>query len=110
MSTARPSSTGGLGGGWTQTSRTVTAGGSSSHPPGSPCSIIFGTGVTPSTPGTAQFLHLVVSDIQAARNELIGNGVDASEVFHDAGGGYNRFDADVRRAGPIRNGAATGRS
>jgi catechol 2,3-dioxygenase-like lactoylglutathione lyase family enzyme len=69
-------------------------------PPGSPCSIIFGTGVTPSPPGTAQFLHLIVSDIEAAREELVGNGVDASEVFHDARGGYNRFDPAVRASGP----------
>jgi catechol 2,3-dioxygenase-like lactoylglutathione lyase family enzyme len=69
-------------------------------PPGSPCSIIFGTGVTPSPPGTARFLHLVVSDIEAARDELIRNGVDASEVFHDAGGGYNRFDPRARASGP----------
>ena len=69
-------------------------------PPGSPSSIIFGTGVTPSAPGTAQFLHLVVSDIEAARQELVGRGVDASEVFHDAGGGYNRFDPNVRASGP----------
>jgi catechol 2,3-dioxygenase-like lactoylglutathione lyase family enzyme len=69
-------------------------------PPGSSCSIIFGTGVTPSAPGTAQFLFLVVSDIEAAREELIGKGVDASEVFHDAGGGYNFFNPDVRASGP----------
>ena len=69
-------------------------------PPGSPCSIIFGTGVTPSAPGTARFLHLVVSDIEAARDELIRKDVDASEVFHDAGGGYNRFDPDARASGP----------
>ncbi len=69
-------------------------------PPGSPCSIIFGTGVSPSAPGTAQFLFLVVSDIEAAREELIGKGVDASEVFHDAGGGYNFFDPDARASGP----------
>jgi catechol 2,3-dioxygenase-like lactoylglutathione lyase family enzyme len=69
-------------------------------PPGSPCSIIFGTGITPSAPGTAKFLHLIVSDIEAARAELIGKGVDASEVFHDAGGGYNRFDRDARASGP----------
>jgi len=68
-------------------------------PSGSPCSIIFGTGSTPSAPGTAQFLHLVVSDIEAARNQLIRHGVDASEIFHDAGGGYNRFDPDVRASG-----------
>ena len=64
-------------------------------PPGSRCSIIFGTGITPAAPGSAQFLHLVVSDIEAAREELVRNGVDASEVFHDAGGGYNRFDPAV---------------
>ena len=69
-------------------------------PPGSPCSIIFGTGVSPSAPGTAQYLFLVVSDIEAAREELIGKGVDAGEVFHDAGGGYNFFDPDVRASGP----------
>ncbi|HUM10543.1 MAG TPA: VOC family protein [Myxococcaceae bacterium] len=69
-------------------------------PPGSPCSIIFGTRLTPSPPGTAQFLHLVVSDIVAAREELIRNGVEASEVFHDAAGGYNRFDRAARASGP----------
>ena len=69
-------------------------------PPGSPCSIIFGNGVTPSAPGTAQYLHLVVSDIVAARAELVRNGADASEVFHDAAGGYNRFDPAARASGP----------
>ena len=69
-------------------------------PPGSPCSIIFGTGVTPSAPGTAQFIHLIVSDIEAAREELTGHGVDASEVFHDARGGTNRFDPAARASGP----------
>lgn len=69
-------------------------------PPGSPCSILIGTGLTPSAPGTAQFIHLIVSDIEAARAELIGKGVDASEVFHDAAGGYNRFDPAVRASGP----------
>ena len=69
-------------------------------PPGSPCSIIFGTGVTPSAPGSTQFLHLVVSDIEAARRELVGKGVEASEVFHDASGGYNRFDPALRASGP----------
>lgn len=62
--------------------------------------ILFGTGTTPSAPGTARFLHLIVSDIEAAREELIGNGVDESEAFHDAGGGYNRFDPAVRANGP----------
>ena len=51
-------------------------------PPGSGCSVSFGKGVTPAAPGSAQHLELVVSDIEAAHEELVGQGVDASEVFH----------------------------
>jgi catechol 2,3-dioxygenase-like lactoylglutathione lyase family enzyme len=51
-------------------------------PPGSPCSIIFGKGVTTAVPGSLQGTFLVVDDIKAARAELIGYGVDVSEVFH----------------------------
>jgi catechol 2,3-dioxygenase-like lactoylglutathione lyase family enzyme len=54
-------------------------------PPGSGCSVIFGKNVTAATPGSAQGLYLIVPDIQAARNELLGRGVEISEVFHDAG-------------------------
>ena len=54
-------------------------------PPGSPSSIIFGKNVTPAAPGSAQGLYLIVSDIEAARNELLGRGVEVSEVFHSAG-------------------------
>jgi catechol 2,3-dioxygenase-like lactoylglutathione lyase family enzyme len=61
-------------------------------PPGSGCSVIFGTNVTAAAPGSAQGLYLIVSDIEAARNELVGNGVDVSEVFHDAGGVYAGTD------------------
>ncbi|HET6728624.1 MAG TPA: VOC family protein [Jiangellaceae bacterium] len=57
-------------------------------PPGSPCSIIFGQGVTSDQPGSLDGLVLVVDDIDAARDELLSRGVDVSEVFHDAGGGY----------------------
>jgi catechol 2,3-dioxygenase-like lactoylglutathione lyase family enzyme len=57
-------------------------------PPGSGCSIIFGTNVTAAAPGSAQGLYLIVSDIQAARRELVAHGVDVSEVFHDAAGVY----------------------
>ena len=79
-------------------------------PPGSGCSIQFGIGLTSAAPGTALGL-LVVSDIEAAHDELVGDGVKASEVFHDATGGYNRFDPDERgEAAPIRNGAPTRRS
>jgi catechol 2,3-dioxygenase-like lactoylglutathione lyase family enzyme len=68
-------------------------------PPGSECSIQFGTGLTSASPGSAQSL-LVVSDIAAAHNGLVEKGADASEVFHDASGGYNRFDSDLRASGP----------
>ena len=51
-------------------------------PPGSECSITIGKGMTPSPPGTAQGLHLVVTDIEAARAELAGRGIDVSEPFH----------------------------
>ncbi len=54
-------------------------------PPGSACSVIFGKSVTAAAPGSAQGLYLVVSDIEAARGELLGRGVKVSEVFHDAG-------------------------
>ena len=54
-------------------------------PPGSGCSVIFGKNVTAAAPGSAQGLYLVVSDIEAARDELLGRGVGISEVFHDAG-------------------------
>ena len=53
-------------------------------PPGSPCSIHFGTGVTTAAPGSAKNLYLVVSDIEAARGELIGGGADVSGAFHFA--------------------------
>jgi catechol 2,3-dioxygenase-like lactoylglutathione lyase family enzyme len=56
-------------------------------PPGSSCSIHFGTGVTSAAPGSAQGLYLIVSDIEAARAELADRGVDVSEVFHRAGPG-----------------------
>ena len=51
-------------------------------PPGSGCSVIFGKNVTAATPGSAQGLSLIVSDVQAARDELLGRGVKVSEVFH----------------------------
>jgi len=51
-------------------------------PPGSECSIQFGTKITSAAPGSAQGLYLIVSDIAAARDELVARGVEASEVFH----------------------------
>jgi catechol 2,3-dioxygenase-like lactoylglutathione lyase family enzyme len=55
-------------------------------PPGSSCSIHFGTGNTSAVPGSAQGLYLVVSDIEAAHAELVDRGVDVGEVFHRAVG------------------------
>jgi catechol 2,3-dioxygenase-like lactoylglutathione lyase family enzyme len=69
-------------------------------PPGSPCSIIFGTGVSAAASGSARGLHLVVSDIEAARAELVGHGAEVSEVFHDAGGVFHRAGTDGRVPGP----------
>ncbi|MFC4528172.1 glyoxalase [Dyella halodurans] len=57
-------------------------------PPASGCSVIFGKNVTPATPGSAQGLYLVVSDVEAARKELVDRGVAISDVFHDGGGAY----------------------
>jgi catechol 2,3-dioxygenase-like lactoylglutathione lyase family enzyme len=57
-------------------------------PPGSGCSVIFGKNVTAAAPGCAQGLYLIVSDIDAARGELLGRGVQVSEVFHGASGVY----------------------
>ena len=69
-------------------------------PPGSPASIIFGTGVTSQAPGSAQGLHLIVNDIEAAHDELMGLGADASEVFHDAGGIFHHAGTEGRVSGP----------
>src|SRR5262245_56938698 len=69
-------------------------------PPGSQCSIIVGTGVTHATPGSLQGLHLVVSDIEQARADLVARGVAVSEPFHDADGVFHRAGTDGRVGGP----------
>lgn len=51
-------------------------------PPGSACSILMGIGVTDAEPGSHRGAHLVVDDIVAARDELVGRGVDVSEIRH----------------------------
>jgi catechol 2,3-dioxygenase-like lactoylglutathione lyase family enzyme len=61
-------------------------------PPGSQCSIHFGRNVTSAAPGSAQNLFLIVSDILAARDELMRRGVDVSEVFHYNGGRFGKVD------------------
>ena len=74
-------------------------------PPGSGCSVIFGRNVTAAAPGSAQGLYLVVSDIEAARKDLLRRGVKISEVFHGAGDAYSGPDEPylfgrIRVSGP----------
>lgn len=68
-------------------------------PPGSPASIIFGTGITAGVPGSTQDLMLVVEDIEVARAELISRGADVSEIFHDAGGVFHHAGTEGRVPG-----------
>ena len=63
-------------------------------PPGSACSVTFGKGITAAAPGSAEG-GLIVSDIQTARDELVGRGVEASEVWHGA-----PFPPEARLSGP----------
>jgi catechol 2,3-dioxygenase-like lactoylglutathione lyase family enzyme len=63
-------------------------------PPGSGCSVTFGKGLTAATPGSAE-ATLVVSNIEAARQELIGRGIDANEVWHGP-----PFPPEARLSGP----------
>jgi catechol 2,3-dioxygenase-like lactoylglutathione lyase family enzyme len=70
-------------------------------PPGSWCSIQFGTDLTPAAPGSGQGLHLVVSDIEAARDQLQASGVETTEVYHCESGYACRYPGhDGRVSGP----------
>jgi catechol 2,3-dioxygenase-like lactoylglutathione lyase family enzyme len=69
-------------------------------PSGSACSIIFGEGVTSAPPGSFQGLQLTVYDIDEARADLIGRGVDVSEPFHDVTGIFHHAGAEGRVSGP----------
>lgn len=69
-------------------------------PPGSEASVIFGDRLTTATPGSTQGLQLTVSDIEAARDELTSHGVEASELFHDAGGVFHHAGTEGRVTGP----------
>jgi catechol 2,3-dioxygenase-like lactoylglutathione lyase family enzyme len=69
-------------------------------PTGSGCSIIFGKHVSEAAPGSLKGLHLLVSDIEAARDELLRCGIEISEPFHDAGGVFHHAGAEGRLSGP----------
>jgi catechol 2,3-dioxygenase-like lactoylglutathione lyase family enzyme len=79
-------------------------------PPGSGCSVQFGTKITTAAPGSAQGLYLVVSDIQAARADIAGRGVEVSEVFHPTtpGAQFQPGGADGRANGPAAEQASYG--
>jgi catechol 2,3-dioxygenase-like lactoylglutathione lyase family enzyme len=70
-------------------------------PPGSTCSIQFGTQMTSAPPGTAENMYLVVGDIEAARAELSASGVEVSDVFHASAPGTQFLrDEAVHATGP----------
>jgi catechol 2,3-dioxygenase-like lactoylglutathione lyase family enzyme len=71
-------------------------------PPGSGCSVQFGTRMTSAPPGSAEGMYLIVSDVQAARDELAAGGADVSEVFHAEAPGaqFGPGDAAGRAGGP----------
>jgi catechol 2,3-dioxygenase-like lactoylglutathione lyase family enzyme len=79
-------------------------------PPGSPASVQFGTGITTAEPGSAQGLYLVVSDVQAARDELAAQGVEISEVFHpvEPGAQFVPGSGSGRAAGRADEGGSYG--
>jgi catechol 2,3-dioxygenase-like lactoylglutathione lyase family enzyme len=69
-------------------------------PPGSGCSVQFGTKVTTAAPGSAQGLYLIVSDVEVARNNLVARGIEVSEVFHTSRPGAQfRPDSNGRVSG-----------
>src|SRR4051812_16592141 len=75
-------------------------------PPGSPCSIQFGTGYTTAVPGSVQGMFLVVDDIEAARAGLLGRGIDVSGVFHFDNNFLRVAGTDGRVAGPDPKGGS----
>ncbi|MBO3748833.1 VOC family protein [Streptosporangiaceae bacterium NEAU-GS5] len=79
-------------------------------PPGSGNSVQFGTNMTSAAPGSAHGLYLVVSDIQAARDQLAARGADISDVFHAAAPGaqFQLDSTDNRISGPAADGASYG--
>ena len=71
-------------------------------PPGSGCSVQFGTNITSAAPGSAQGLYLIVSEIEAARDELVARGAGISAVFHAGtpGAQFQRDGTSGRLSGP----------
>lgn len=66
-------------------------------PPGSACSITIGKGITEATPGSYRGTHLVITDIEAARAQLVGRGIEVSEIRHMGPGGWEPGPDPERR-------------
>jgi catechol 2,3-dioxygenase-like lactoylglutathione lyase family enzyme len=77
-------------------------------PPGSPASVIFGSNITTAEPGSADGMMMIVNDIDAARGELIAQGVAVSEVFHDADGVFHHAGTYKRVPDPGTDHASYG--
>jgi catechol 2,3-dioxygenase-like lactoylglutathione lyase family enzyme len=78
-------------------------------PPGSSCSIQFGTNLTSAAPGSARGLYLAVADIDTARAQLVAGDVGVSEVFHEESlGGRFEYGTDRRASGPAANRSSYG--
>ena len=79
-------------------------------PPGSGCSVQFGTNITSAAPGSAQGLYLIVADIEAARDDLVARGAKISEVFHAGtpGAQFQRDGTSGRVSGPAPDHASYG--
>jgi catechol 2,3-dioxygenase-like lactoylglutathione lyase family enzyme len=79
-------------------------------PPGSGCSVQFGTNITSAAPGSAQGLYLIVSGIEAAHDELVARGAKISEVFHAGtpGAQFRRDGTSGRVSGPAPDHASYG--
>ncbi|MBU1374924.1 MAG: glyoxalase [Alphaproteobacteria bacterium] len=69
-------------------------------PPGSAGSIMFGDGLTTAEPGSLQGLHLIVSDLELARADLLRRGVKVGQPFHDLGGVFHHADEALLKDGP----------
>jgi catechol 2,3-dioxygenase-like lactoylglutathione lyase family enzyme len=77
-------------------------------PPGSGCSVQFGTNLTSATPGSAQGLYLTIADIDGARDKLIAGGVEVGEVFHEGTPGDRFHATNGRVSGPAPDHASYG--
>ena len=69
-------------------------------PPGSDASVMLGQNISTATPGSVQGLHVSVSDVETARDDLIRRGIQVSELFHDDGGIFHRAGPEGHVGGP----------